>query len=144
MGEKRYLELAGYILETVRTRPSEEVGPRVLPHLHEACTNFFPQYSPAIPIPVYRVILSHFAGHPHTEDFFQVLFAPQSSMGIPWISCSHRKTLLPLGKKARFQKLTRGLDQGDEFAGSLQETSSLRQTEPSPLVKTVMIKDATL
>ena len=26
-------------------------------------TNFFPQYSPAISVPAYRVVLSHFAVH---------------------------------------------------------------------------------
>ncbi|HVA18130.1 MAG TPA: hypothetical protein VMV59_10520, partial [Candidatus Dormibacteraeota bacterium] len=39
-------------------------------------TNFFPHYSPAISLPAYRVVLSHFAGHAHTQDFFQAMFAP--------------------------------------------------------------------
>src|SRR5256885_1505158 len=77
------------------------------------CTNFFPQYPPAISVPAYRVVLSHSAGHPYTQDFFQVLFAPQSSMGIAWISRCHRKTLLPLGKKAHLQEMICSLDAVD-------------------------------
>ena len=76
-------------------------------------TNFFPHYPPAISVPAYRVVLSHFAGHPHTQDFFQVLFAPQSPMDIPWISRGHRKTLLPLGNKARLQIVIGCLDAVD-------------------------------
>ena len=49
-------------------------------------TNFFPRYAPAISVPADGVVLSHFAGHAHTQDFFQVLFAPQLPMGIAWIS----------------------------------------------------------
>ena len=70
-------------------------------------TDFFPQYSPAISVPAYGVVLSHFAVHAHTQDFFQVLFLPQSSMGIARIPRCHRKTLLPLGKKTRLQKVIR-------------------------------------
>jgi hypothetical protein len=76
-------------------------------------TYFFPQYSPAISVPAYGVVLSHFAGHAYTQDFFQALFLPQSSMDIPWISCCHRKTLLPLGEKARLQEMIRSLDAVD-------------------------------
>jgi hypothetical protein len=73
-------------------------------------TNFFPSYPPAVSLPAYRVVLSYFAGHAHTQDFFQALFASQSSMGIAWISRGHRETLFPLGKKARLQKMIGGRD----------------------------------
>ena len=76
-------------------------------------TNFFPQYSPAISVPADGVVLSHSAGHAHTQDFFQVLFAPQSSMGIACIPRCYRKTLLPLGNKAHLQKVIRSLDAVD-------------------------------
>ena len=67
-------------------------------------TNFFSQYSPAISIPADGVILGHPTGHAHTQDLFQVLFPPHSSMGIACLPRGHGKTLLPLGKKARLQK----------------------------------------
>ena len=73
-------------------------------------TNFFPSYAPEVSFPAYRVVLSHSADHAHTQDFFQALFAPQLSMGIAWISRCHRKTLLPLRKKVRLQKVIRGFD----------------------------------
>src|SRR5467141_3194225 len=76
-------------------------------------TNFFPQYSPAISVPGYGVVWSLSAGHAHTQDFFQVLFAPQSSMGIACIPRCYGKTLLPLGKKAHLQKVIRSLDAVD-------------------------------
>src|SRR5258708_39386654 len=76
-------------------------------------TNFFPQYSPAISVPADGVVLSHSAGHAHTQDFFQVLFAPQSSMGIACIPRCYRNTLLPLGNKAHLQKVIRSLDAVD-------------------------------
>jgi len=76
-------------------------------------TNFFPSHAPTVSLPAYRVVLSHFAGCAHTQDFFQAMFAPQPSMGIAWISRCHRKTLLPLGKKARLQKVIGGLDASD-------------------------------
>ena len=76
-------------------------------------TYFCPQQPPAISVPADGVVLSHFAGHAYTQDFFQVLFAPQSSMGIAWISRCHRKTLLPLGKKAHLQEMIRSLDAVD-------------------------------
>src|SRR6266481_5699875 len=76
-------------------------------------TNVFPQCSPAISVPADGVVLSHSAGHAHTQDFFQVLFAPQSSMGIACIPRCYRKTLLPLGKKAHLQKVIRSLDAVD-------------------------------
>src|SRR5260370_27631962 len=76
-------------------------------------TNVFPQYSPAISVPADGVALSHSAGHAHTQDFFQVLFAPQSSMGIACIPRCYRKTLLPLGNKAHLQKVIRSLDAVD-------------------------------
>ena len=36
-------------------------------------------------VPADRVVLSQSARHSHTQDFFQVLIAPQSSMGIACI-----------------------------------------------------------
>ena len=79
----------------------------------QSCTNFFPQYSPAISVPADGVVLSHSAGHAHTQDFFQVLFAPQSSMGIAGIPRCHGETLLPLGKKVHLQKVIRCRDAVD-------------------------------
>ena len=70
-------------------------------------TNFFPQYPPAISIPADGVVLCHFAGHAHTQDFLQVLFVPQSAMDIPWISRGHGETLLPLGEKTHLQEMIR-------------------------------------
>ena len=43
-------------------------------------TNFLPHYPPAISVPADRVVLSHSAGHAHTQDFFQALVVPQASM----------------------------------------------------------------
>jgi hypothetical protein len=51
----------------------------------EPGTNFLAQYPPAISIPADGVILGHLARHTHTQDFFQVLFAPQWSMGVAGI-----------------------------------------------------------
>src|SRR5271156_711044 len=72
--------------------------------------NFFPEYSPAISVPADGVVLRHSAGHAHTQDFLQVLFAPQSSMGVARIPRCYGKTLLPLGKKAHLQKMIRPRD----------------------------------
>ena len=72
-------------------------------------TNVFPQDSPALSVPADGVVLRHSAGHAHTQDFFQVLVLPQSSMGIAGIPRGHRKTLLPLRKKAvRFHGFLQG------------------------------------
>ena len=76
-------------------------------------TNFLPHYPPAISVPADRVVLSHSAGHAHTQDFFQALFLPQSSMGIACIPRGYGKTLLPLGKKAHLQEMIRSLDAVD-------------------------------
>ena len=71
----------------------------------QPCANFFPHHSPTIPLPADGVVLCHLAGHTHAQNFFQVLFRPQPPMGIAWISCRHRESLLPLGNKARLQKV---------------------------------------
>ena len=42
----------------------------------EPGTDFFPRHAPAVSVPADGVVLSHSAGHAHTQDFFQVLFAP--------------------------------------------------------------------
>ena len=89
-------------------------------------TNFFPQYSPAISVPADGVVLSHSAGHAHTQDFFQVLFAPQSSMGIACIPRCYGKTLLPLGKKAHLQKVIRSLDAVDSRQPQLLHQAILK------------------
>ena len=59
------------------------------------------------------MILGHPTGHAYTQDLFQVLFPPQSSMGIACIPRCHGKTLLPLRKKARLQKMIRSQDAVD-------------------------------
>jgi len=89
-------------------------------------TNVFPQYSPAISVPADGVVLSHSAGHAHTQDFFQVLFAPQSSMGIACIPRCYRKTLLPLGNKAHLQKVIRSLDAVDSRQAHLLHQAILK------------------
>jgi hypothetical protein len=92
-------------------------------------TNFFPQYSPAISVPADGVILSHSAGHPYTQDFFQVLFAPQPSMGIACIPRCYGKTLLPLGNKAHLQKVIRCLDAVDSRQPHLLHQTILKSFE---------------
>src|ERR1700726_1903006 len=94
-------------------------------------TYFFPQYSPAIPAPAYGVVLSHFAGHAYTQDFFQALFLPQSSMGIAGIPRCHRKTVLPLGNKARLQKVIGGLDAVDSHQAHLLHQAVLKSFKQS-------------
>ena len=94
-------------------------------------TYFFPQYSPAIPVPAYGVVLSHFAGHAYTQDFFQALFLPQSSMGIAGIPRCYRKTLLPLGNKARLQKVIGGLDAVDSRQAHLLHQAVLKSFKQS-------------
>jgi hypothetical protein len=89
-------------------------------------TNFFPQYSPAISVPADGVVLRHFAGHAHTQDFFQVLFATQPSMGIAGIARCYGKTLLPLGKKAHLQKVIGGFDAGDSRQAHLLHQTILQ------------------
>jgi hypothetical protein len=73
------------------------------------------------------VVLSHFAVHAYTQDFFQVLFQPQSSMGIAGIPRCYGKTLLPLGKKTHLQKMIRCRDAVDSRQAHLLHQTILQR-----------------
>ena len=62
-------------------------------------------HSPAISIPADGGGPALLCGPRTHSKFPPCLFAPQWPMHIPWISCDRRKTLLPLGNKARLQKV---------------------------------------
>ena len=89
-------------------------------------TNFFPQYPPAISVPADGVILGYPTRCAHTQNFFQVMLAPQSSMGIACIPRCHGKTLLPLEKKARLQKVIRCLEAIDPCQTQLLHETVLK------------------
>ena len=120
------MQIAPSVAQPVSFRP---IAVRFPPRSPKPRTNFFPGHTPAISIPAYRVVLSHFAGHAHTQDFFQVLFAPQPSMGIAWIARCHRKTLFPLREKARLQKVIGGLEAVDSRQAHLLHQAILKSLE---------------
>src|SRR5580704_9159160 len=93
--------------------------------------NFLPHYPPAISVPADRVVLSDLASHTHAQNFFQVLFWPQASMGIACIPRRYGKTLLPLGEKARFQKVIRCLDAVDSRQPHLLHQTILKSFKQS-------------
>src|SRR6266536_3430791 len=83
----------------------EAVGRKDLPRSAKTCADFFPWHTPTVSLPADGVIFCHLADHAHTQDFFQAMFLPQSSMSIAWVARRHGEALFPHRQETQLQEV---------------------------------------
>ena len=80
-------------------------------------TDLFALQAPPLTLPFYRVVGRDDARHPHAENLFQPLRAPQSVMRVAALCRWHRKAVAPDRPESDFQKAI-GLLDGTDFQGA--------------------------